>query len=213
MLALLAIPSGNYKAAFLWMAVTIAIDSVDGLLARAARVREFAPRIDGALLDNIIDFFTYVIVPAVFVVESNLLAPCTRLVTASAIILASAYQFSQTDAKTPDHFFKGFPSYWNIAVFYLHVLAWPPWSNLAILWILAIGAFIPVKYVYPSRTRHLPALTWTLTCLWGACVVWLLVTYPWDPWHLRYWSLLYVVYYFGASIAVTLRDAARPRTP
>ncbi len=207
--ALLAIAEGHYKAALLWMAVTLCIDSIDGLLARVARVREFAPAIDGALLDNLVDYFTYVIVPAVFIAHSGLVPPGMRLLTASAIILASAYQFSQTEAKTADHYFKGFPCYWNIAVFYLHVLAWPHWLNLAAVWLLAVAVFVPIKYLYPSRARRLGTLTLLLTCLWGVCMIILLVLYPRDPWGLRYWSLLYVAYYFGASIVLTL-IRARP---
>ncbi|MEA3366085.1 MAG: CDP-alcohol phosphatidyltransferase family protein [Candidatus Hydrogenedentes bacterium] len=206
LLALIAIPQGHYKAAFLWMAVTIAIDSVDGFFARAARVREFAPLIDGPLLDNIVDYFTYVIVPAAFIVYSDIVPPGARLASAIAVTLASAYQFSQKEAKTPDHHFKGFPSYWNVTVFYLYLLGWPEWANLAILWILGIAVFVPVKYLYPSRAERLRGLTVSLTCLWGACMVWLLVTYPWDSWGLRYWSLLYVGYYFAASIALTISD-------
>ncbi|MFO7975816.1 MAG: CDP-alcohol phosphatidyltransferase family protein [Candidatus Hydrogenedentota bacterium] len=214
LLALLAIPRGDYRTAFLWMAVAIVIDSVDGFFARAARVQEFAPSIDGALLDNIVDFFTYVIVPAVFIVYSDLVPPAMRLATAIAITMASAYQFSQKEAKTPDHHFKGFPSYWNVTVFYLHVLTWPQWANLAILWIFAAAVFLPVKYLYPSRAQRLRGFTLLLTGLWGACMMWLLVAYPRDPWGLRYWSLLYVAYYFAASIALTVSgvwDHASPR--
>ena len=211
LLALIAIPHGHYKAAFMWMTVTIAIDSVDGFLARALKVKEFAPSIDGALLDNIVDYFTYVIVPALFIVYSDIVPPGTRLVTAIAISLASAYQFSQKEAKTPDHHFKGFPSYWNVTVFYLHVLVWPQWANLAILWVLAVAVFIPVKYLYPSRARRFRPLTLSLTCIWGACMVWLLVTYPRDSCGLRYVSLLYVAYYFIASIAITITGARQRR--
>ena len=209
LLALLAIPEGRFKTAFLWMAVTIVIDSVDGFFARAARVKDFAPVIDGALLDNIVDFFTYVIVPAVFILCSSIVPSEMRLASAFAITLASAYQFSQKEAKTPDHHFKGFPSYWNVTVFYLYLFSWPEWANLAILWILAIGVFLPVKYLYPSRAQRLRRLTIILTCLWGACMAGLLMAYPRDPWGLRYWSLLYVAYYFGASIALTFTTGAR----
>jgi len=211
LLALVAIPCGDYKTAFLWMAVAIIIDSVDGFLARVAGVNEFAPLLDGALLDNLVDYFTYVIVPAVFIVYSDVVAQDTRILTAIAITFASTYQFSQRDAKTDGHYFKGFPSYWNVTVFYLHVLAWPQWISAAILWVLAAAVFIPVKYLYPSRAQRLRTLTLSLTCLWGACMVWLVVSYPRDPWALRYWSLLYIAYYFGASIFLTFTRGKRRR--
>ena len=122
--------------------------------------------------------------------------------------MASAYQFSQADAKTRDHFFKGFPSYWNILVFYLFMCATPAWVNLLFVWGFAISVFIPVKYVYPSRTVKLRAATLALTVAWTTVLGIVIALYSEAPgaWAHRFlaWaSLVYVVYYFGISFYFT----------
>ena len=119
LIALWAIHERHFIAAFWLMGVTIIIDSVDGFLARRTQAKLVAPQIDGALLDNIVDYFTYVLVPAFFLLVTKLLPSGWEFIAVSVLALASAYQFTQPEAKTDDHFFKGFPSYWNIVVFYL----------------------------------------------------------------------------------------------
>ncbi len=204
LLALIATASHAWRQAFAWMAVTICIDSVDGALARTAKVKERLPRFDGALLDNMVDYFTYVIVPAFFLFESDVLPHGLGLPAAVAITLASAYQFCQADAKTDDHYFKGFPSYWNVVAFYLFLLLWPKWLNLAVVVVLAVSVVIPVKYLYPSRTLIMRPLTLTLTAVWGGLLLLALVFYPRGH-ELVYLSLVYVAYYFGASIYLSVR--------
>ncbi|NIA16004.1 MAG: phosphatidylcholine synthase, partial [Nitrospiraceae bacterium] len=157
----------RWIAAFVWMIVAIAIDSVDGPLARLCNVKRVLPQFDGALLDNIVDYFTYVIVPAFFLYESGLVPPRCGLPAALTMTLVSAYQFCQADAKTDDCFFKGFPSYWNVVVFYLFMMPLGGWVNLFVVAVLAVAVFVPVKYLYPSRTVQLRFLTLTLTALWG----------------------------------------------
>ncbi|HEY0724091.1 MAG TPA: CDP-alcohol phosphatidyltransferase family protein, partial [Pyrinomonadaceae bacterium] len=116
---ILAIDKSNFRLAFLLMAVTVIIDATDGALARAARVKAIIPWFDGALLDNLVDFLNYVIVPCLFLLRANLLPAQDALWLAALPIMSSAYGFCQRDAKTADHFFLGFPSYWNIVFFYL----------------------------------------------------------------------------------------------
>ncbi|RME74561.1 MAG: phosphatidylcholine synthase [Chloroflexi bacterium] len=179
-----AIHHGQYILAFWFMGAAIAIDSFDGTLARWANTKEAAAKIDGALLDNIIDYANYVLAPAFFLVVSDLLPPYTRLLGASIVVLASAYQFTQPDAKTKDHFFKGFPSYWNIVVFYLFFWQMSPLVNLTIVLLLAVLVFVPIKYVYPSRLDYLSHNLWVqwamfiATLLWGAATAALLWIYP-----------------------------------
>jgi len=204
LMAIIAIAHGKWELAFAWMAVTLFIDSVDGSLARKCGVKEVLPQIDGALLDNIVDYFTYAIIPAFFLYESGIVPPKWGLVGAMAITFASGYQFCQAEAKTEDHFFRGFPSYWNIVVFYCFVLEWSPWTNLFITLALAVAIFVPIKYLYPSRTRPLRAITVPLTIIWAVMLAIALVRYPQGHRALVQWSLGYVVYYFGASLALTL---------
>ncbi len=205
LMAMLAIVNENWRAAFAWMGVTIAIDSVDGALARACKVKQVLPGFDGALLDNIVDFFTYVIVPAFFLCETELAPPHWALVLAAMITFSSGYQFCQSDAKTPDHCFKGFPSYWNLVVFYLFLVEWNPWANAAVIAICTVLVFVPVKYIYPTRTRVLRPLTLSLGMVWGVMLLAALISYPNGhlPW--IYPSLAYVVYYLAASLYFTVR--------
>lgn len=205
LMALIAVAQHEWKSAFVWMGVTILIDSIDGTLARRCSVKRVLPEFDGALLDNIVDYFTYVIVPAYFVYEGGIVPHAWALATASIITLASAYQFCQADAKTDDHCFKGFPSYWNLTVFYLFLLAWPRGVNAAVLIALAVAVFVPIKYLYPSRT--LPGRRWTLalTSVWGVLLLLILARWPGDVTILVYGSLAYVVYYFAFSVYLTYR--------
>jgi len=123
LLALLAIYHNNLLLALWLMGAAIFIDAIDGMFARRVNIKEVVPQIDGALLDNIVDFFNYTLVPCFFLLVTPLLPDYWRVFCVMMITFSSAYQFTQVDAKTSDHFFKGFPSYWNIAVFYLFFLA------------------------------------------------------------------------------------------
>jgi phosphatidylcholine synthase len=146
-IALLAIGAGNWEQATILMLVALAIDSADGTLARAAKVREVLPTFDGRRLDDMVDYLNYVIVPVVFLVAAGYLHP----VVAAAPILASAYGFSQEEAKTEDDFFLGFPSYWNIVALYVWLLDVSELTATLVVVALAIGVFVPFKYLYPSK--------------------------------------------------------------
>jgi phosphatidylcholine synthase len=123
----------DYRTAFFWLYLSVVVDSTDGVLARAARVSERLPWFSGARLDDIVDYLTYVFVPALFVWRALLVPDRWAVPIAAAMLLSSAYGFSREDAKTPDHFFTGFPSYWNAVVFYLFVARLSPEINAAIL--------------------------------------------------------------------------------
>jgi phosphatidylcholine synthase len=207
LLALLAAVRGEVAVSFWWMAYTIAVDAIDGTLARAVGVKQVLPTVDGARLDDCVDYFTYVLVPATFlVVVPGILPPATAVGVAAAICIASAYGFAQTAAKTGDHFFTGFPSYWNIVAFYLWALAWTPALNAAILVLFAIGVFVPIRYVYPSRTTTLRGLTVGLGLVWAAMMLWALAHADAVPRRLVVASLFYPVYYFALSLALHLRS-------
>ena len=205
LLSILAISSHQWLLAFTWMAASVFVDSFDGLLARRVRVKAVLPEFDGALLDNMIDFLNYVFVPAFFLYEADILPPQYALVGAVLILLASSYQFCQDDAKTEDHYFKGFPSYWNIMVYYMFILSLDGWINLSITVLLTALVFVPIKYVYPSRTKLHQKLTMALAALWGIINIIILTQYPvFDRW-LVWASLLFAVYYCGLSLYSTLK--------
>lgn len=210
-LALLAGVNHQWQAAVFWMALTVIVDGLDGTLARKARVKQVLPDFDGALLDNMVDYLTYVIVPAILLYEADLLPPHLAIYGAAMILLASAYQFCQGDAKTDDHYFKGFPSYWNVAIFYLFILNLGQWANLAIIATLTILVFVPIKYVYPSRTVPFQRLTLIVTSVWGILGLILLALFPSPPAWLTGFSLLYVVYYVGVSLYLTFRPVKSRR--
>src|ERR1044071_8187533 len=123
----------NFRAAFVYLVAATIVDATDGFLARALKVKERLPYFDGALLDNIVDFLTYVFVPALIVWQAKLVP--TAFPICAAMIVSSLYGFSRTDAKGEgaDHYFIGFPSYWNIAVAYLYMLQWSQRTNAIVL--------------------------------------------------------------------------------
>lgn len=176
LLALFAIHQENYLRAFWLMGAAIVIDAVDGVFARLIRVKIAVPQIDGALLDNIVDFFTYTMVPAFFLLVNPMVPAGWSYLCAVVITLSSAYQFTQMDAKTLDHFFKGFPSYWNIVVFYLFFCQLSPWINVSIIFLLAVLSFVPIKYVYPSRLDYLTSNSLLRSAMLLATVAWGFVT-------------------------------------
>jgi phosphatidylcholine synthase len=207
-LAARAVIDFDYPTAFFWLGVQVVVDATDGMLARAARVSERLPWFDGAKLDDIIDYLTYVFVPALFVWRAQLVPDNWTTIVTAAMLLASAYGFNRDDAKTADHFFTGFPSYWNIVVFYQLVLRLPPVVNAVILLALSVMVFVPLRYVYPSRMTVLRGPTILLGALWGVLLFVMMWQYPAISKWVLYSSLLFPVYYFGLSI---LLQARRPR--
>jgi phosphatidylcholine synthase len=193
------------RDAFLWLAVTIFIDSTDGVMARAVRVSERLPWFNGAKLDDIVDYLTYVFVPAVFVWRALLVQEAWTIPVASAILLSSAYGFNREDAKTSDHFFTGFPSYWNLVVFYLFVLHSSQAFNTIVLLALAVLVFVPIRYVYPSRTPAWRGVTLGLGALWGMTLLVMAWQLPAVSRVLLWASFVFPAYYVLLSLAVGWR--------
>jgi len=206
LLTLAKIYQHEYKAALWFMAIAVVIDAVDGTLARLVQVKTVLPKMDGALLDNIVDYLNYVITPCFFLfVKPDMLPPTVGLVIIMAIIITSAYQFCQADAKTPDHFFKGFPCYWNIVVFYLFIFDTSMIFNAVILGILCVLIFVPIKYVYPSRLDYLTDskpckyLMHIFSILYGICSAVILWNYPESNPLCMALSLGYIIMYLALS--------------
>lgn len=197
---ILYLDQAEFKSAFLLMALAVVIDASDGALARAARVKELIAWFDGDMLDGIVDYFNYVIVPCLFLLRGNLLPPADALWLAALPLLASAYGFCQKEAKTADYFFLGFPSYWNIVVFYLFVLKTPLWINAFIIIALSILVFVPIKYIYPSRSPRFRLSVNALGTLWGIAILWILLALPEPPMTVVFVSLLFPAYYTALSL-------------
>jgi phosphatidylcholine synthase len=204
-LALTRIFYDRYRDAFFWLAVAVLIDATDGVLARRTQVASRLPRFNGAKLDDIVDYVTYVFVPAFFAWHALLVPERTAILVAAAMLLSSAYGFNKDDAKTADHFFTGFPSYWNIVVFYLYVAGWAQEVNLCILLGLSVLVFVPIRYLYPSRSPMFRRLTVGLGVLWGVLVMAMLWQMPAVSRTAFWLSLAFPVYYVLLSFALDLR--------
>ena len=191
----------------LWLGLAaLVIDGTDGMLARRLRVKETIPWFDGARMDDIVDYLTYVFAPVVLLWTTDRLPDgATGWVLAALPLLASCYQFCRVDAKTDDHYFLGFPSYWNVVAFYAIVLDVGPTGVAISIAVLTVLVFVPVKYVYPSRTRLLRSLNLALAATWLVTYGLLLASYP-DPHPVVVGlSLAYLVYYVAVSVWLTVR--------
>jgi len=201
-LTLLAIWEGDYKLAIIYIVVAMFVDGFDGIMARWLDVKTYAKWIDGSLMDNIIDFLTYVVVASLLLIKvPNLMPAGLEMVAAISILLTSAFQFSQAEAKTDNqsYFFKGFPSVWNFLVLYMMLLKLNPWINFALVVICNILIFVPVKYLYPTRNTRMRRLTLGFTYVYGALGVWGLLQYPDVPQWVAPASFVYVAYYAALS--------------
>jgi phosphatidylcholine synthase len=210
LLTLLAIWDGDYRLAIIYIVIAMFVDGVDGILARWFDVNRYARWIDGGLMDNIIDYLNYVLVAALLLMRvPNLMPQGFELVAAISILLTSAFQFSQVEAKTDEqsYFFKGFPSVWNFLVVYMMLLGLNPWINFALVVACNILVFVPVKYLYPTRNTRLRRLTLALTYLYAALGVWGLLQYPDVPEWVAPVSFIYVVYYAAMSFFPRLGTA------
>ena len=195
----------RFRNAFVWLAIAVAVDATDGVLARRAQVSKRIPWFNGADLDNIVDYLTYVFVPALFVWRSLIVPSAWVEVVCAAMLLSSAYGFSRADAKTDDHFFTGFPSYWNIVCFYLLLGGWTAELNGVILLALAALVFVPIRYVYPSRTPTLRTLTVAMGTVWALLSLLMLWRMPGVPRPLFWLSLVFPAYYLVLSLVLDLR--------
>jgi phosphatidylcholine synthase len=199
-----------FRWCFILMLIATLIDATDGTFARLVRVKKVLPGFDGRRLDDLIDFQTYTSLPLLLIYQAGLL-PAGQGYWLLGPLLASAYGFSQTDAKTEDGHFVGFPSYWNIVAFYLYTLQPPPAVTIVLLESLALLTFVPSLYLYPTQRGWLNGLTCLLGLFWCILVVWLLVQWPDDPAKapgyqlLVQLSLAYPIYYLVVSWLVTLR--------
>ena len=204
-LALDYISQERYPEAFFWLFVAGLIDATDGVFARMAQVAARLPEFNGSKLDEIVDYLTYVFVPAAFVWFAILVPDTWAFGVVATMLLSSAYGFNRADAKTSVHFFRGFPSYWNIVVFYLYVAGWSPLVNAAIIYALAVLVFVPIRYVYPSRTRVLRPLTVGFGIVWGALVAVMLWQLPHVSRLVFLLSLAFPIYYVGLSLFLEFR--------
>jgi phosphatidylcholine synthase len=217
----LAVIDGRFRDAFLLMVAATLVDATDGWLARLARVKDVTPHFDGARLDDIVDYLTFVFLPALLLYVAGDLPATWGIAPVMAILLSSAYGFSSSDAKTDDYFFTGFPSYWNIVALYLHAARLSKEVNAGILLVLCALVFVRIGYVYPTRTPVLQRLTLALCLIWSVSIVAVILMLPDVPPALLVGSLFFPIYYTVLSLALNARrrvaardhSGARDRTP
>src|SRR5262245_45816860 len=186
------------------MIVATFIDSTDGFLARRARVREVLPRFDGRRLDDIIDFQTYTSLPLLFIWRASILPDGLKWWLLLPLV-ASAYGFSQSNAKTEDNFFQGFPSYWNVVAIYLYWIGPPVWLSLSVIIALSLLTFVPSLYLYTTRGGRYSRVTNLLCLVWAIALFLIVGKLLNDPKPLVWASLTFPVYYFALSWLITLQ--------
>ncbi|HXW71660.1 MAG TPA: CDP-alcohol phosphatidyltransferase family protein [Methylocella sp.] len=169
--ALFAAADGRFTTMFAWLGAAFIVDAVDGSLARRYRVNEMVPYIDGVVLDLVVDFLTYVIVPLVALWRSGLVAQPVVVVLCCIVCAATALYFADRRMKTADLWFRGFPAIWNVLVFYLLVLRPGPVAVTAVIIGAACLMFAPIVFVHPLRVARLRLMTMTATGAWSAAAV------------------------------------------
>ncbi|MGA9253102.1 MAG: phosphatidylcholine synthase [Roseobacter sp.] len=209
MLAMLAAVDGEWDLMFLWLVVAFFVDGIDGPLARKFHVKRNAPEFDGVLLDLIIDYLTYVFIPAFALFSSGLMDGWTGWAAIIVITFASAMYFADTRMKTKDNSFSGFPGCWNMVVLVIFALEPNFWISLMLVSVLAATMFIPLKFVHPVRTERwrivtLPmAIAWTCFAGWAAWV-------DFHPESWAHWGLvttsLYLVFAGVAQQAIPAKN-------
>lgn len=208
LLAIFAAAEGRARDVFIFLALALWIDATDGMLARGWEVLVWTPRFDGRKLDDITDYLNYTFIPVFFVYQFGLVSGVWML-SLPLVLLASAYGFCQKAAKTEDGYFTGFPSYWNVLAFYFYLLDTPPALNGLLLVFFAVMVFVPIKYIYPSRTPVLRALNIGLGffAFIILCLIMINFDHP-DP-RLVYLSLIYPIYYMVVSFYLHFRPRFR----
>lgn len=172
MLSMLAAANHQWSLMFLWLVVAFAVDGIDGPLARRFDVKNYAPRFDGVLLDLIIDYLTYVFIPAFALFQSGLLPGWTGWVTIIIITFASAMYFCDGNMKTKDNSFHGFPGCWNMVALVMFAIQPNFWIILSLVTTLAIAMFLPLKFIHPVRTERWRHASLPITLLWISLAGW-----------------------------------------
>jgi phosphatidylcholine synthase len=195
LLAILAAARADWVTMFLWLAVALFIDGIDGTLARHLRVAEALPRWSGDALDLVVDFTTYVFVPAFALATSGLLPAPVAIPLCVAIVVTSAIYFADRRMKTRDNYFRGFPALWNAVAFHLFVLKLLPWIAAASVAVLIVLTFIPMRVLHPFRVSRLRKINLAVLSAWSALGVYALMT-DIDPGAIVAWLLAALGGYF-----------------
>lgn len=209
LVAAVAAASGSWQMVFLFLGLAMIVDGVDGPIARKIDVKDRLPWFDGATLDLVVDFTTYVLIPALVLSLSDLVSQPYATIAGIAIAVVGALYFADTRMKTTEQAFRGFPAVWNAVVFQLMVYKFPEAVTLAIIALFAVLTFVPIEFVHPMRVRRLRPLTFVMAVAWGLTAFAALAeNLDPDPLVLILFSLVNLYFAFiGVFLQVT-----RPRT-
>lgn len=200
LLAMILATGGHWAAMFFCLGAALVVDGLDGPLARTFNIGEVLPRWSGEALDFVVDYTTYVFVPAYAIVASGLLPHAVGLLCGIVICVTGALYFADRRMKTEDNCFRGFPAVWNVAAFYLFILEPPPWAGAAGIAILAVLTFVPLRFVHPFRVRRLRALNLMLLALWSVLAfIAVAANLAPGPYVTVLLSVL-AIYFFGAAL-------------
>lgn len=176
LLAIMAIADRHWNAAFVWLGIALLVDGIDGPIARRCRVRERLPKWDGAALDFVIDYTTYVFAPAIIIAQALALPDIVGQTTGILVAMSGALYFADTRMKQPDNSFRGFPAVWNMVAFGLYAFLPPPAVTVAIVVALAAMTFLPVNFVHPVRVVRWRNATLAVLIVWFVACAWLIWT-------------------------------------
>lgn len=197
-MAILAINQHDWSSAMLWLVLCQFIDGIDGTFARIWKVKEVLPHVDGKMIDYVIDFATYAIIPAYFFYQAEMVWEAWRLPCTFLILLVSAIYYGIDGMVSDDYYFIGFPVMWNIAVLFMFfVFQFPPAGNVAFIVFLAVLHFVPIKFPYPSRALHFRWPTIIVTVVLIASMIGVLLVYP-ERNSILTWICILSAVYFGA---------------
>ena len=201
----LEIPGAD-RAGWLWLLLALLIDGVDGTFARRFRVKEVLPGMDGGMIDAVVDFANYVLIPTFFIAQAHLLPDgLWELLGVAAILIGSALYYGKLGMVSSDRYFVGFPVLWNVVAFYLYfVFDGPPWLNLAVVLLLVALQFVPIKFLYPSRAGRWRVLHVGMSALAGAAALGVLLLEP-GGLHsaAKVCAVVCLVYFAGMSLLET----------
>ena len=205
LLALRAAHAGDWQTMFVWLGIALVVDAVDGPIARTLKVNAVLPRFSGERLDLIVDYLTYVAVPAFALSLADLLPETYRLPAAAAVLLSSLFHVADTGSKTGEGYFVGFPAVWNIVLLYLFVLGLPPYAALAVVAVFVLLTFVPVLSVHPFRVARARLLTGLVTLLWTVAAVAAIANAFPSPLWVQVLLVASAAYFAGISLHRSLR--------
>lgn len=174
-LGILAAAEKDFVAMFWWLAAALFVDGIDGPIARRVRVKEVLPNWSGDTLDNIIDYVTYVLLPAFALYQSGMIGEPWSFLAGGAIVVSSAIYYADMGMKTEEYFFSGFPVVWNMVIFTLFVVDAGMVAASLVVAFSVILTFFPIHFLHPVRVRRLRPLNVTVFFIWAGLGIWALV--------------------------------------